>query len=73
MADDPTQRELARLKRSVWLLGAAGIFFLVSALIHLFATGGVRFIDIIVPLWGLLFAGYLKRLRRAQARAERAP
>ncbi|QIE41838.1 hypothetical protein G5B39_07630 [Rhodobacteraceae bacterium SC52] len=67
---DRAQKEVTRLKRSVWLLGAAGAFFCFSALIHLFATGGVRIIDIIVPLWALLFAGYFKRLRRAQARLE---
>lgn len=62
-------REIARLKRSVWLLGAAGLFFLLSALIHLAQTGGLRFIDIVVPLWGALFVGYLRRLRAAQARS----
>jgi hypothetical protein len=68
---DAAQREITRLKRSVWLLGAAGLFFLLSAVIHMATVGGLRMIDIVVPLWGLLFASYLKRLRAAQARSER--
>ena len=64
-------REIGRLKRSVWLLGAAVLVFLASAVIHLVQTGGLRVIDIVVPLWGALFVGYLRRLRAAQARAEK--
>lgn len=66
---DSRAREIARLKRSVWLLGAAGLFFLASAVIHLVQTGGVRFIDIVVPLWGALLVGNVRRLRAAQARS----
>ncbi len=67
--DGSSARDIARLKRSVWLLGAAGLFFLLSAVIHLVQTGGVRVIDIVVPLWGALFVGYVRRLRAAQARS----
>lgn len=71
MTDTTTNatREITRLKRSLWLLGAAGLFFLASAVIHLVQTGSVRFIDLVVPLWAALFAAYFKRLRAARARA----
>lgn len=66
---DDSARQIARLKRSVWLLGAALAFFVVSAVIHLVQTGGLRAIDIVVPLWAALFVGYVRRLRAAQARS----
>lgn len=72
MTDDTNQREISRLKRSVWLLGAALCFFLISAALHLVQTGTLRVIDIAVPIWGLLLAGYLRRLRAAQAKADDA-
>jgi len=71
MTETPTPRDIARLKRSVWLLGAAGLFFVISALVHLVQAGALRAIDIVLLPWGALFAAYVGRLRRALAQARR--
>lgn len=68
---DTTTRDIKRLKRSVWILGAAGLFFVVSAVIHLVQVGSLRAIDIVILPWGALFVAYLQRLRAAMARAGR--
>lgn len=71
MTDTPTARDIARLKRSVWLLGAAGLFFVISALAHLVQAGSLRAIDVVLLPWGALFVAYVNRLRAARARAGR--
>lgn len=68
---DTTPRDITRLKRSVWLLGAAGLFFVGSAVIHLVQVGSLRAIDIVILPWGALFVAYLQRLRAARARVRR--
>lgn len=69
MAGRPS--EAARLKRGVVLLGAAGLFFLVSMVTNLATGGSLRAIDVAVPLWGLLFAAYWRRWRAAARRDRR--
>ncbi len=64
-------RDIKRLRRSVWLLAAAGLFFVVSAAVHLVQAGSPRGIDIVLLPVGALFVAYLQRLRAAQARARR--
>jgi hypothetical protein len=71
MTDTTTARDIARLKRSVWILGAAVVFFAASAVIHLAQVGSLRAIDIVLLPVGALFAAYLRRLRAAKARAGR--
>jgi len=61
------RNEVRRLRRGVVLLGAAGLFFLVSAGLHFTRAGSFRGIDIVVPLWALLFAAYWRRWRRAES------
>lgn len=60
--------ESARLKRAVILLAAAGAFFAVSLLANLAQGGGLRAIDIVLPLWALLFLAYWRRWRAAVTR-----
>lgn len=68
---DTRTRDIKRLKRSVWMLGAALLFFVASAAIHLVQAGSPRAIDIVILPVGGLFAAYLQRLRAAQAKARR--
>ncbi|MGS4947016.1 hypothetical protein ACVDG3_16190 [Meridianimarinicoccus sp. RP-17] len=69
MTDTTTARDIKRLKRSVWILGAALLFFVASAAIHVAQAGSLRAIDIVILPVGALFAAYLRRLRAAQAKA----
>lgn len=71
MTDTTTARDIKRLARSVWLLGAAGLFFVASAAIHLAQAGSLRAIDVVILPVGALFFAYLQRLRAAKARAGR--
>jgi len=71
MNDIATARDIARLKRSVWLLGAAGLFFVISAVAHLVQAGSLRAIDVVILPWGALFVAYAKRLRTARSREDR--
>jgi hypothetical protein len=65
---DTTTRDIKRLKRSVWMLGAALLFFVASAAIHVVQAGSLRAVDIVILPVGALFVAYLRRLRAARAR-----